>query len=146
MKKIFMTFGLLALMPAVFGAQHAADGGLILEKRQADTVMTIINVDLGEDETIISAKGKNGVYGTVYITYRLSYHADGKSGFATGSGLGAIDADTVMFGRSSGIWTRDGSIITIRQLVQVSDGIQNLDTIDIDMRKDTFVLKVYALQ
>ena len=39
-----------------------------------------------------------------------------------------------------------GSIVQIRQVVQISDGSQNLDVIDIDMLKDTFIIKAYTLK
>jgi len=146
MKKVLITFALLAFAHTAFGAHHGGDEALTLEKRQADAVMTITNVDLGDDITTISAKGKTGEYGTVYVTYHLRYNADLKSGFVTGSGRGAVDADTVLAGAFNGIWTRDGSIVKIRELVQISDGTQNLDVIDIDMLKDTFVIKAYTLK
>ena len=41
---------------------------------------------------------------------------------------------------------RDGSTVKIRQVVQISDGTQNIDVIDIDMLKDTFVIKAYTLK
>jgi len=39
-----------------------------------------------------------------------------------------------------------GSIVQIRQVVQISDGSQNLDVIDIDILKDTFIIKAYTLK
>jgi len=37
-------------------------------------------------------------------------------------------------------------MLQIRQVVQISDGTQNFDVIDIDMLKDTFVIKAYTLK
>ena len=59
---------------------------------------------------------------------------------------GAIDANNVAAGAFRGVWTRDGSMLQIRQVVQISDGTQNFDVIDIDMLKDTFVIKAYTLK
>ena len=46
---------------------------LTLEKRQADTVMNVTSLELGDDESIINAEGDMGVYGRVYVTFRLAY-------------------------------------------------------------------------
>ena len=144
MKTLLIAMMLLALSLAAVGDDHAPK--LTLEKRQADSVMTVTNVDLGDEVTTISAKGKMGVYGTVYVTYNLTYNADRASGFVTGQGRGAVDKDTVAAGAFRGIWTREGSIVKIRQMVQISDGSQNMDIIDIDMLKDTFVIKAYKVR
>ena len=50
----------------------------------------------------------------------------------------------VAAGAFRGVW--DGSMLQIRQVVQISDGTQNFDVIDIDMLKDTFVIKAYTLK
>jgi hypothetical protein len=144
MKTLLIAMMLLALSHAAVGDDHASK--LTLEKRQADSVMTVTNVDLGDEVTTISAKGKMGVYGTVYVTYNLTYNADRASGFVTGQGRGAVDKGTVAAGAFRGIWTREGSIVKIRQMVQISDGSQNMDIIDIDMLKDTFVIKAYKVR
>ena len=78
--------------------------------------------------------------------FRLTYNADRVSGFVSGVGRGAIDSDTVLGGAFRGVWTRTGSIVQIRQVVQISDGSQNLDVIDIDILKDTFIIKAYTLK
>jgi hypothetical protein len=143
MKTLLISIMLLALSHAVVGDDASK---LTLEKRQADSVMTVTNVDLGDEVTTISAKGKMGVYGTVYVTYNLTYNADRASGFVTGQGRGAVDKDKVAAGAFRGIWTREGSIVKIRQMVQISDGSQNMDIIDIDMLKDTFVIKAYKIR
>ena len=54
--------------------------------------------------------------------------------------------NNVAAGSFRGVWTRDGSMLQIRQVVQISDGTQNFDVIDIDMLKDTFVIKAYTLK
>ena len=56
MKKIF-----LAMTAIVFSlSAFSADDYLHLNKRQADAVMTVTNVDIGDDLTTISATGKMG--------------------------------------------------------------------------------------
>lgn len=146
MKSGLISLLLLALSHAAFGDDHASNKDLTLEPRQADAVMTVTNVDLGNDVTTISGKGTMGVYGTVYVTYNLTYNANRMGGFVTGQGRGAVDKDTVAAGAFRGVWTREGSIVKIRQVVQISDGSQNLDIIDIDMLKDTFIIRAYSLK
>ena len=141
MKKNFLAMTAIVFSMSTF----SADDYLHLNKRQADAVMTVTNVDIGDDLTTISATGKMGEYGTVYVTYHLTY-ATRTSGFVSGNGRGAIDANNVAAGAFRGVWTRDGSMLQIRQVVQISDGTQNFDVIDIDMLKDTFVIKAYTLK
>ena len=141
MKKNFLAMTAIVFYMSTF----SADDYLHLNKRQADAVMTVTNVDIGDDLTTISATGKMGEYGTVYVTYHLTY-ATRTSGFVSGNGRGAIDANNVAAGAFRGVWTRDGSMLQIRQVVQISDGTQNFDVIDIDMLKDTFVIKAYTLK
>jgi hypothetical protein len=56
--KILTAFALLAFAHTSLSAHHEADEGLTPEKRQTDAVMTITNVDPGDDASTISAKGK----------------------------------------------------------------------------------------
>ena len=126
MKKNFLAMSAIVFSLSAF----SADDYLHLDKRQADAVMTVTNVDIGDDLTTISATGKMGEYGTVYVTYHLTY-ATRTSGFVSGNGRGAIDANNVAAGAFRGVWTRDGSMLQIRQVVQISDGTQNFDVIDI---------------
>ena len=80
------------------------------------------------------------------MTVSVSPNADRVSGFVSGTGRGAINSDTVVGGVTRGVWTRKGSVVQIRQVVQISDGSQNLDVIDIDMLSDTFIIKAYTLK
>ena len=146
MKKVLISILLLAFVQTSYAGHHEQVGALALEKRQADSQMTMTSLTLGDTETVINAKGTMGEYGTVYVTYKLSYNADRVSGFVSGTGRGAINSDTVVGGATRGVWTRKGSVVQIRQVVQISDGSQNLDVIDIDMLSDTFIIKAYTLK
>ena len=112
MKNILLSLLFLALAVPAFSAHHEQGDSLKLEKRQADAVMTITNVDIGDEMSTISATGKMGEYGTVYVTYHLTY-ATRTSGFVSGNGRGAIDANNVAAGAFRGVWTREGSTIKI---------------------------------
>ena len=145
MKNILLVMIMIAFSSPAFSGHHEGGDGLNLKKRQADAVMTVTNVDIGDEMSTISATGKMGEYGNVYVTYNLTY-ATRTSGFVSGNGRGALDADNVAAGAFRGVWYREGSTIKIRQIVQISDGTQNFDVIDIDMLKDTFVIKAYTLK
>jgi hypothetical protein len=69
---------------------------LTLEKRQADTPMNITSLELGNAETVINAEGDMGVYGRVYVTFRLAYDEGRRSGTVYGSGRGAIGNDIAL--------------------------------------------------
>ena len=134
----------VALWIISVSAVSAADDWNLTE-REGDAVMTSTNGDIGDERSPRSATGKMGEYGTVYVAYALTYSTR-TSGFVSGNGRGAIDANNVAAGAFRGIWTREGSIIKIRQVVQINDGTQNFDVIDIDMLKDTFIIKAYTLK
>ena len=69
---------------------------LTLEKRQPDTAMNVTSLELGADESIINAEGDMGVYGRVYVTFRLAYDEGRRSGTVYGSGRGATGNDIVI--------------------------------------------------
>ena len=60
---------------------------MTLEKRQADATMNMTSLALGDEETVITAEGDMGVYGRVYVTYRLTYDEGRRSGAVTGLSL-----------------------------------------------------------
>ena len=60
--KILTAFAPLAFAHTFFNARHEANEGLTLEKRQTDAVITITNVDPGDDVSTISAMVKISVY------------------------------------------------------------------------------------
>ena len=63
---------IFAVIATVFCMNVNAEA-LTLEKRQPDTVMNVTTLTLGDDESVINAEGDMGVYGRVYVTFRLTY-------------------------------------------------------------------------
>ena len=57
---------------------------LALKKRQPDTAMNVTSLELGDDESVINAEGDMGVYGRVYVTFRLAYDEGKRSGTVYG--------------------------------------------------------------
>ena len=134
---------------ALFASQATVAGhheeSLKLAKRQADTTMTVTSINLGDNGTTITATGDMGEYGKVYTTYNLTRGADGVSVKVTGQGRGVMNNE-VATGDFVGHWYREGSILTMHNIVQISDGSQNLDVITFDAAKNDLLIKVYILK
>ena len=101
---------------------------------------------MGSDKTTITASGKMGEYGKVYVSYNMTYAADGVSGAVEGVGRGVVDADTVMTGRFTGVWRREGSTVTMHNTVNMNDGSQNFDIITFDATGDTLTHRVFVVK
>ena len=134
---------------ALFASQATVAGhheeSLKLAKRQADTTMTVTSINLGDNGTTITATGDMGEYGKVYTTYNLTRGADGVSGKVTGQGRGVMNNE-VATGDFVGPWYREGSILTMHNIVKSSAGSQNLDVITFDAAKNDLLIKVYILK
>lgn len=139
----------LIFISMLFAAQIALAGQhqdvMTLAKRQADTSMTVTSVNLGQDQTAITATGDMGAYGKVYVTYNLTYDTGRKSGSVTGQGRGAT-AEGIASGVFAGRWYLDGSKVTMRNVVQINDGSQNLDVVTFDAENNTLTIEVYILK
>ena len=135
--RIILTSVLLFTLSQFSHSASGSDESISLVKRQPDSIMTVTSINTGVEKTTITAKGKMGEYGKVYVTYNLSLNADRTGGFVDGSGRGVVDANTVAAGFFKGIWRREGSTITMQNVVNLVDGTQNFDIIIFDARRDT---------
>ena len=144
--RIILTSVLLFTLSQFAHSEGGSDESISLLKRQPDSVMTVTSINTGAEKTTITAKGKMGEYGKVYVTYNLSLNADRTGGFVDGSGRGGVDANTVAAGFFKGIWRREGSTITMHNVVNLADGTQNFDIITFDARRDTLKHEVYVLK
>ncbi|MEK9876495.1 MAG: hypothetical protein VW684_07515 [Betaproteobacteria bacterium] len=131
---------LIFLVPTIALADNHSNDGLMLPKRQADTVMEVTSVSLGEEISSIDAIGDMGVYGKVYVTFNLE--ANGK---VHGRGVGATTDGTIQ-GIFSGYWDRDDGLITMRHVVQLSDGTMNLDVVTFDPLKKELIVRAHTLK
>ncbi len=126
----------------VFADHHE----LNLEAKQPRTELDITSIQLGEELSIVTAEGVTGEYGRVYVTYYLTYNRDGSGGSFTMQGRGYVDADTIFSGSGAGMWTRDGHLVRMTQVLTISDGSQNLDVLVIDPLNRTLYGDLYLLQ
>ena len=85
----------------------------------------ITSVTVHEDGTSFNAESDSaGQYGKVYLTYNLkSSNNDRNSGTWLGYGRGISPEGILAIGNLMGVWTRDGSMISIKSLDEVTDGI-----------------------
>ena len=120
-------------------------GSITLQARQEQTTMQVTSIEFRDGETVITAQGEMGTYGTVYTSYLLKYDPTGNGGTVTGQGRGVVDKDTFFSGTFSGVWKRDGSNIVMRNLVSISDGTTNLDSIVMDAGQRKLSIDVYVI-
>ena len=144
MKKVLSLLSFLLVLSSThtLADHHSAS----FEARQDRSEMNVTSVEFRDESTVITAEGQMGEYGKVYVTYNMTYAADGVSGAVEGVGRGVVDAETVMTGRFTGIWRREGSTVTMHNTVNMNDGSQNFDIITFDARGDTLIHKVFILR
>mgnify|MGYP001372171360 FL=1 len=118
---------------------------ITLKARQERTTMQVTSVEFRDEETVITAQGEMGTYGTVYTSYLLKYDSSGNGGTVSGQGRGVVDKDTFFSGTFSGVWKRDGSNILMRNLVNISDGTTNLDSITVNTGQRNLSIDVYVI-
>ena len=118
---------------------------ITLQARQERTTMQVTSVEFRDEETVITAQGEMGTYGTVYTSNLLKYDSSGNGGTVSGQGRGVVDKDTFFSGTFSGVWKRDGSNILMRNLVNISDGTTNLDSIVVNTGQRNLSIDVYVI-
>lgn len=118
---------------------------ITLQARQERTTMQVTSVEFRDEETVITAQGEMGTYGTVYTSYLLKYDSSGNGGTVSGQGRGVVDKDTFFSGTFSGVWKRDGSNILMRNLVNISDGTTNFDSIVVNTGQRNLSIDVYVI-
>ena len=142
-RKIMKHF-LLIIISTLFSVTVIAED-LNLEKRQPDTVMNMTSLTLGDDESVINAEGDMGVYGRVYVTFRLTYDEDRTSGTVYGSGRGASGND-IAVGNFSGRWEVIDGTVTMRHVVALNDGTFNLDIVTFRPVDRELIVRAYVLK
>ena len=142
--RVFFLAAMALLAPQVAVAGHHEEA-LKLVKRQADALMTVTSINLGDNGTTITAAGDMGEYGKGYTTYNLTRGADGASAKVIGQGRGVSDNE-VATGDFVGHGYREGAVLTVRNTVQINDGSQNLDVITFDAAHNELLLRAYILK
>ena len=86
MKKWFLGC-LIFVTPWALADGH---GGLTLEKREADTSMTVTSAQIGDAVSVINAERDRGADSRVYFTFNLEYDATRAGGKVYGQGRGFV--------------------------------------------------------
>lgn len=124
-----------------------ADGhsGLTLEKRQPDADMTVTSANIGQEVSVITAEGDMGAYGRVYVTFNLEYDTTRTGGKVYGQGRG-FTQDGYASGKFTGYWQMSDGVITMRHVVQLADGTQNLDVVTFTPLTKELIVSAYVLK
>jgi hypothetical protein len=135
----------LFLLASQFVAADGHEGALTLPKRQADATFNITSVTYGEGLTTITSVGEMDEYGQVYVTFNLTNEINGDGGKVYGQGKGVV-GDGMVSGQFTGYWQRQGPVITMHHVVQISDGSQNFDIVTWDSRGNNMTVEVHVLK
>jgi len=138
-----LTFISVLMLSSFSYADHHA---VSMEARQPTSEVNMTSITVGDDATIINAEVQTGTYGRVYITFTLSYNAEGTGGTYTAQGRGYVDEETASSGSGAGVWSRDGIKPPMHQLVNVSDGTINFDKVILNPLTRTGTLDVYTVK
>ena len=141
MKKLLLV-ALMLLAPFALADGH---GGLTLEKRQPDANMTVTSAKIGQDVSVIMAEGDMGAYGRVYVTFNLEYDPTRTAGKVYGQGRG-FTQEGVASGKFTGYWQMVDGVITMRHVVQLADGTQNLDVVTFEPLTKELIVRAYVLK
>ena len=108
--------------------------------------MEITAAEIGEEQNVVHLEANMGAYGKVYASIIFKFNADRSGGTYTAQGRGFIDENTMLGGAGVGVWKREGSKAYLEEVVNISDGTQNLHRGVMDMMKKTLVLDAYILR
>ena len=109
-----------------------------------DAKFKITSVTLGEKYSIINAESDAaGQYGKVYVSYKLKNTSD-TGGTWTGQGRGISPEGNLARGNLQGVWTREGKILSIKSLDDVTDGINFMQG-TIDLISGDIEIEVYKV-
>ena len=140
MKKWFLVC-LVFVTPWALADGH---GGMTLEKRQPDTSMTVTSAQIGDAVSVINAEGDMGAYGRVYVTFNLEYDATRTGGKVYGQGRGFAQ-EGYSSGKFTGYWQMTDGVVTMRHVVQLADGTQNLDMVKVTPLSKELIVSAYVL-
>ena len=142
----YVVFSIIILATSSPYTQEAESlGQLKLEKRQPDVSMTVTSVNLGREESTITAEADMEAYGRVYATYQLAYDHDRQGGTVHVEGRGATNKG-IMSGEGNGYWDLVDGVITMRFVAQIANGTVNLEISKFTPRTREMSLEIYKLK
>ena len=109
-----------------------------------DANFEITSVVIGEEGSTITSAGTAGDYGKVYLTHNLKSQTGSRDSGTFSGQARAIDAKGVLEAATvQGVWRREGKIITMYSLDDVSNGLIHLAEGTMDLVSGKLQFKVY---
>ena len=106
----------------------------------------MMNLELSDSGGVITVKTIAGKYGRVFMTYNMSTNPNSKTqGSFTGRGMGIDDNGNREFATRRGVWTREGTTLTLHSLDDLTDGSQNLCKSILDLSTGEFEMTFYPM-
>ena len=106
----------------------------------------MMNLELTDSGGVITVRALAGKYGRVFITYNMSTNPNSKTqGSFTGRGMGIDDNGNREFATRNGVWTREGTTLTLHSLDDLTDGSQNLCKSILDLSTGEFEMTFYPM-
>ena len=106
----------------------------------------VTNLELTETGGVISVKAIAGKYGLAFLTYNMSTNPNSKTqGTFTGRGMGIDDTGNREFAQRRGVWTREGTLLTLHSLDDLTDGTQNLCKSELNLSSGEFEMTFYPM-
>ena len=106
----------------------------------------MMNLELSDSGGVITVKAIAGKYGRVFLTYNMSSNPNSKTqGSFTGRAMGIDDNGNREFATRNGVWTREGTTLTMHSLDDLTDGAQNLCKSILDLSTGEFEMTFYPM-
>ena len=106
----------------------------------------ITSITVGADHSTINAtSAAAGQYGKVYLSYTLTSNDTSRNqGTFEGHGGGISPEGDLAAGVLKGVWTRDGKVISIKSLDDVTDGVNYMQG-EIDLISGEINIEVFKV-
>ena len=106
----------------------------------------ITSITVGADHSTINAtSAAAGQYGKVYLSYTLTSNDNARNqGTFEGHGRGISPEGDLAAGVLKGVWTRDGKVISIKSLDDVTDGVNYMQG-EIDLISGEINIEVFKV-
>ena len=142
-----ITFAATMLVPSLTQSAFADGHTTITIPSESFSVKgEMLNLELTDSGGVITVRALAGKYGRVFITYNMSTNPNSKTqGSFTGRGMGIDDTGNREFAARRGVWTREGTTLTLHSLDDLTDGSQNLCKSILDLSTGEFEMTFYPM-
>ena len=150
LKGSFMRIAILSLAIFLISFTHLGNTDnhpiMTIPSESLPVTGKVTNLELSDTGGVISVKAVAGKYGLVFLTYNMSTNPNSKTqGTFTGRGMGIDETGNREFAQRRGIWNRDGTVLTLHSLDDLTDGTQNLCKSELNLSSGEFVMTFYPL-